>query len=230
MAHRTRPPLAVALLGPAALLCLASLTGCTGAPAGPATPPPHVTAASAAPPASTDGGAPAGPAAALPASEPVRVRVPAAGVDTGPLLKLGLAADGTVEVPSVAQADRIGWYTKGVTPGETGPAVLIGHFDTARGPAVLRDVSRIRTGDEITVDRADGTAAVFRVRELEQVDKKHFPTTRVYGNTAGPELRLITCGGELTDGHRPDNIILYADLVGPGAVRQNRAHEQPAAR
>ncbi|MFJ4864363.1 class F sortase [Streptomyces sp. NPDC088748] len=205
MPHRVRLPLA------AALLCLA-LTGCgasTGTPAGA----PKATAGppSVAPAADP---APSATAAPMPASAPVRVRVPAAGVDTSPVLELGLAADGTVEVPSVADGDKIGWYTKGVTPGETGPAVLIGHFDTARGPAVLADVSRVRTGEEITVSRADGTTAVFRVRELEQVGKKQFPTAKVYGNTARPELRVITCGGELTDGHRPDNIILYADLVG----------------
>ncbi|WP_030387581.1 class F sortase [Streptomyces sp. NRRL S-241] len=205
MPHRVRLPLA------AALLCLA-LTGCgasTGAPAGA----PKATAGppSVAPAADP---APSATAAPMPASAPVRVRIPAAGVDTSPVLELGLAADGTVEVPSVADGDKIGWYTKGVTPGETGPAVLIGHFDTARGPAVLADVSRVRTGEEITVSRADGTTAVFRVRELEQVGKKQFPTAKVYGNTARPELRVITCGGELTDGHRPDNIILYADLVG----------------
>ncbi|MEU9180736.1 class F sortase [Streptomyces sp. NPDC048550] len=211
MAHRVRPLLAAALLGP---LALAALTGCGGAPAAP-TPPPHIAAATApAPAAASSAGAAAAPAAPLPASEPVRVRIPAAGVDAGPLLELGLAANGTVEVPSVADGNRIGWYTKAVTPGETGPAVLIGHFDTARGPAVLRNVSKIRTGDEITVSRADGTTAVFRVRELEQVDKKNFPTAKVYGNTARPELRVITCGGEITEGHRPDNIIVYADLVG----------------
>ncbi|MFE5807201.1 class F sortase [Streptomyces sp. NPDC056491] len=203
MAHRARVLLA------AALLC-AALTGCTAA-AGPAPAPP-----SAAPPSVVPTIAPpaAATAAPMPASEPVRVTIPAAGVDTSPVLKLGLAADGTVEVPSVAEADRIGWYTKGVTPGETGPAVLIGHFDTARGPAVLKDVARVRTGEKITVSRADGTTAVFRVRELEQVDKKEFPTAKVYGNTDRPELRVITCGGDITDGHRPDNIILYADLVG----------------
>ncbi|WP_405790344.1 class F sortase [Streptomyces sp. NBC_00029] len=203
MAHRARVLLA------AALLC-AALTGCTAA-AGPAPAPP-----SAAPPSVVPTSAPpvAATATPMPASEPVRVTIPAAGVDTSPVLKLGLAADGTVEVPSVAEADRIGWYTKGVTPGETGPAVLIGHFDTARGPAVLKDVARVRTGEQITVSRADGTTAVFRVRELEQVDKKEFPTAKVYGNTDRPELRVITCGGDITDGHRPDNIILYADLVG----------------
>ncbi|MEV6675971.1 class F sortase [Streptomyces erythrochromogenes] len=200
---------ATALLAPLALVvltaCGATATGDPAAEPAPAAP--HVTPASGAP-----AGAPA--SAPLPASEPVRVTIPAAGVDTSPVLKLGLAADGTVEVPSVADGDKIGWYTKGVTPGETGPAVLIGHFDTARGPAVLRDVSRVRTGAEITVSRADGTTAVFRVRELEQVAKDRFPTAKVYGDTTRPELRVITCGGEITDGHRPDNIILYADLVG----------------
>ncbi|MYV68746.1 class F sortase [Streptomyces sp. SID2131] len=199
---RTRPRTAAVVL----LAALALLTGCSAGSEGAAAPPARVTE-TAAPEAS------AVPVRPLARSLPVRVALPSAGVDTGPVLKLGLAADGTVEVPSVADADRIGWYDKGVTPGETGPAVLIGHFDTERGPAVLKDVSRVRAGDEITVTRADGKAAVFRVRELEQVDKDAFPTAKVYGNTTRPELRLITCGGELTDGHRPDNIILYADLV-----------------
>ncbi|MEW2139902.1 class F sortase [Streptomyces sp. NPDC005409] len=216
MAPRVRPLLAAALLA-------AALTGCGGAarpvpPADPATAtsPTPAPVRPAAPPAVTPTTAPAPPvpAAPLPAAAPVRVRIPAAGVDTSPVLRLGLTGDGAVEVPSVADGDKIGWYTKGVTPGETGPAVLIGHFDTARGPAVLKDVSRVRTGAEIAVSRADGTTAVFRVRELEQVAKKDFPTAKVYGDTARPELRVITCGGEIRDGHRPDNIILYADLVG----------------
>ncbi|MCX4780612.1 class F sortase [Streptomyces sp. NBC_01264] len=199
----------------AAVLLAAALTGCGGA-APSAAPGAPAAASASAPPAVTPTSAPAAPATAAPmaASAPVRVRIPAAGVDASPLLSLGLAADGTVEVPSVADGDRIGWYDKGVTPGETGPAVLIGHFDTARGPAVLKDVAKVRVGDEVTVSRKDGSTAVFRVRELEQVDKKRFPTDKVYGNTARPELRVITCGGEITDGHRPDNIILYADLVG----------------
>ncbi|MFG2643162.1 class F sortase [Streptomyces sp. NPDC048370] len=202
--RRTAP----ALLVLAALTALTALTGCAGGGAG--------APATAVPPAKvveTASPAPAASAAPLPRSKPVRVRVPAAGVDTGPVLELGLAGDGTVEVPSEADAERIGWYDKGVTPGQTGPAILIGHFDTARGPAVLKNVAKVRVGDEITVTRADGTDAVFRVRELEQVDKKAFPTRKVYGDTTRPELRLITCGGELVDGHRPDNIILYADLV-----------------
>ncbi|MBP2584306.1 hypothetical protein J3A78_004784 [Streptomyces sp. PvR006] len=214
--NRRRHPARIAPV----LLCavLAALTGCSaGGGQRVVTPPARISGATAAP-APTASSAPVRP---LARSLPVRVRVPAAGVDTGPtgpVLELGLAADGTVEVPSVADADRIGWYDKGVTPGQTGPAVLIGHFDTARGPAVLKNVSEVAVGDEISVTRADGTTAVFRVRELEQVGKGAFPTAKVYGDTDRPELRLITCGGELVDGHRPDNIILYADLVATRAA------------
>ncbi|MFG3095626.1 sortase domain-bontaining protein [Streptomyces sp. NPDC048202] len=146
-------------------------------------------------PVSTPAAAPAKSAAPMARSLPVRVTIPSAGVDTGPVLKLGLAADGTVEVPSVAQADRIG------------------HYDTVKGPAVLRNVGRIKQGARITVARADGSSAVFAVRTVEQVDKDAFPTDKVYGDTTRPELRLITCGGAIEKGHRPDNIIVYGDLV-----------------
>lgn len=189
----------------------AALAGC-GADGPAAAPQPHITASASAPvtPEPSRTSAPA----AMPASVPVRVTIPAAGVDTAPLLRLGLNTDGTIEVPSVPQADRIGWYGKGVTPGETGPAVLVGHFDTVNGPAVMKEVGKIKPGDTIDVSREDGTRAVFAVTALEQVDKDAFPTEKVYGRTDRPELRLITCGGEITDGHRPDNIIVYADLVG----------------
>ncbi|NML50614.1 class F sortase [Streptomyces sp. R302] len=205
---RRRRSVSVSVTVTAAVLLVAGLAGCSagGAPEA-VTPPARIVESSAPAPA------PAATVKPLARSLPVRVELPSAGVDARGILELGLNGDGTVEVPSVAQAERIGWYGKGVTPGETGPAVLIGHFDTARGPAVLKDVAKVRVGDTITVTRADGTVAVFRVRELEQVDKDAFPTEKVYGDTRRPELRLITCGGELVDGHRPDNIILYADLA-----------------
>ncbi|WP_435845057.1 class F sortase [Streptomyces flaveolus] len=203
-----------------------TVSGLNGPAATPPVPGAHVTASAGTPPAAArtpaatpghaDAASPSAstpPPAPLAASRPVRVRIPAAGVDTGPVLELGLARDGTVQVPSEEQADLIGWYREGVTPGQTGPAVLIGHYDTVRGPAVMRNVARVEPGDTITVDRADGSTAVFAVTDLQQVDKKHFPTQRVYGDTTAPELRLITCGGDLRGGHRPDNIVLYADLV-----------------
>ncbi|WP_327289462.1 class F sortase [Streptomyces sp. NBC_01198] len=211
-----RRPATALLAVPLALLLAGSLAGCgSGDPeaASPAVDLPSVSSAPASAPAS--GPATTGKAVtALPASVPTRVTIPSAGVDAGPLVRLGLNADGTIQVPTVAQADRIGWYTKGVTPGQIGPAVLVGHFDTVDGPAVMRNVTKIKQGDRITVTRADGSRAVFAVTSLQQVSKTAFPTQRVYGDTDRPELRLITCGGPITGGHHPDNIIVYADLVG----------------
>jgi len=38
---------------------------------------------------------------------------------------------------------------------------------------------------------------------------------RVYGNTQGSELRLITCGGEFDpdNNYYSDNVVVYAELV-----------------
>ncbi|MFC5722404.1 class F sortase [Streptomyces gamaensis] len=172
------------------------------------TPAPDVTVSNAAAPGTAqEAGTPMKP------SEPTRLQIRSAGVDAGPVLPLKLDSTGELGVPPVDKADKAGWYTGGVTPGEKGPAVLVAHYDTAKGPALMKNVKKVKIGDTIKVGREDGTTATFTVREIEQVDKKKFPTDKVYGDTSGPELRLLTCGGAIVDGHRADNIILYANLV-----------------
>lgn len=149
----------------------------------------------------------------LKASKPTGLRIPSAGVDAKSMLDLGVGADGELEVPPVDKADEPGWWTGGVTPGEKGAAVIVAHYDTAKGPALMKNVAKVKVGDTVEVPRANGSSATFKVREVQQVDKKDFPTNKVYGATSRPELRLLTCGGPIVDGHRSDNIILYADLV-----------------
>ncbi|MFJ9951815.1 class F sortase [Kitasatospora sp. NPDC091207] len=180
------------------------------------------TGPAAAPAADRTGGPGAATGTATPAprpfaaSAPTRLLVPSAGVDA-PVGGLGLNADGTVEVPSADRAGEVGWYRNGPTPGETGPAVLIGHYDTVHGPAVFAGLPKLRPGDLVQVRRADGSTVDFKVRALLQAGKDRFPTETVYGDTAAPELRLITCGGRIgADGHWTDNIIVLADLVAPG--------------
>jgi hypothetical protein len=55
---------------------------------------------------------------------------------------------------------------------------------------------------------------VFTVTAKEQYDKDDFPTERVYGPTAGPELRVITCAGtfDRTTRSHSDNLIVFATL------------------
>ncbi|MBT2479531.1 sortase domain-bontaining protein [Streptomyces sp. ISL-94] len=171
-------------------------------------PDPKVGSTAAAPAAHTT-------APALPRSRPTGMKIDAAGVDAKKMVGLKVdAATGELGVPNAdIDADHPGWWTEGVTPGEKGPSVLVAHFDTKHGPALMKSVKNIKLGDLIEVPREDGKTARFKIREIEDVNKKDFPTDKVYGPTARPELRLLTCGGEIKDGHRTNNVILYADLV-----------------
>lgn len=147
------------------------------------------------------------------ASPPVRVRIPAIGVDSE-LMDLGLQPDGTMEVPP--DAFPAGWYTGAPTPGEPGPAIIAGHVDW-RGPGVFHDLHLLRPDDEVTVARADGSVAVFRVTAVEQYPKDAFPTDVVYGDIDHAGLRLITCGGVFNrqTGSHDDNIVVFAELTEP---------------
>lgn len=205
-----RPRQTLGRLAGIAALGLALVAGCGEAPT--ATAPP------AAPPAAVTTSTPTpnpGASVELGWSHPTRLRIPAIDVDASEVVDLGLQANGELEVPAGGKA--VGWYTESPAPGQRGPAVLAAHVDW-RGPGVFYDLHRLKPGDEVTVDRADGISAVFRVQRVEQHPKDQFPTLAVYGDVARAELRLITCGGEFDSearSHR-DNIVVYAGLVESG--------------
>ncbi|MGY1813554.1 class F sortase [Blastococcus sp. SYSU D00820] len=170
-------------------------------------------------PAESRPGAPADPGgAAVPA--PVSVSVPAIDV-TSELMELGLNGDGTVQVPPLGPDDQAGWYEPGPAPGAVGPAVLLGHVDSAAyGPGVFYDLGALAPGDQVEVTRTDGSVAVFAVDRVERHPKDDFPTIAVYGNTPDPQLRLITCGGDFDPaaGSYEDNVVVFASLVGTRAA------------
>ncbi len=90
--------------------------------------------------------------------------------------------------------------------------MIIGHVDWQRGPAVFFRLAELDQGDNVFVDRADGSTQSFRVTGLRQVPKIDFPTDQVYAPDLAPSLRLITCGGSFDrgTGHYRDNVIVYA--------------------
>ena len=176
-------------------------------------------AASTAPidvPAPVTDGAASAPGMRLPALEvvPTRVRIPSIEVDAN-VVDLGIGPDRSLEVPD--DISVTGWYTGRSVPGEIGPSVVVGHVDSAiAGKGVFFDLHRLVAGDSIEIERSDGTIAAFRVTEITTVSKDEFPTERVYGSTAQPTLRLITCGGNFDRGVRSyeHNVIVYAEFLG----------------
>lgn len=152
--------------------------------------------------------------APLSPARPERLRIPALGV-SATVVGLGLNADGSLQVPR--NFSQTGWYRASPTPGALGPAVVVGHVDTAgSGPAVFYRLAALRPGHIIAVQRADGSTAVFTVTGVRQFPKDGFPTGLVYANTGAAALRLITCGGvfDAATGHYRDNVVVFATLTG----------------
>lgn len=144
-------------------------------------------------------------------SVPVRVQIPAIGLDTT-LIRLGLQADGTMQVPP--DGFPAGWFTGAPTPGEIGPAVVVGHVHWQRKVGVFGDLAEVKAGNQIRVTRADRSVAIFLVTRTEQVTKAEFPSEQVYGNIDIAGLRVITCGGYDGASHEyEDNLIVFAKLV-----------------
>ncbi|AXK37190.1 class F sortase [Streptomyces armeniacus] len=214
----------------AAAAAASLLAGCGGNSSGGDGPARSGSAPPSAPPSAKASGKPSGrspgrTAPALRRSVPVSLEIPAIGVDT-PVMGLGLAADGTVQVPPVTEHDRAGWYRHSPTPGQVGPSVILGHVSVGSyGDGVFHRLVRLRRGDRVTARLENGTAAVFSVSGVRTVPQAEFPTEDVYGNVGRPELRLITCGGPRTgDGYR-DSVIAFAALS--SALNSSRSSSSP---
>jgi sortase (surface protein transpeptidase) len=145
----------------------------------------------------------------VPSGAPDSVAIPSLGVDAQ-LVRLGLNADGTLQVPSDFSA--AGWYKLGPKPGEPGAAVVVGHVDSTAGPAVFFRLGQLNPGALVRVAWPNGRAVRFRVYAVREYRKTAFPTALVYGETPAPELRLVTCGGPFDQetGHYLDNVVVFA--------------------
>lgn len=151
----------------------------------------------------------------LPRSLPVRLRIPAIGVDSR-LKRIGLNSKGEITTPPLVRDSHAYWLKVSPTPGQLGPSTIIGHVDSAAyGPGVFFKLGDMRQRDKIYVTRSDGIVAVFEVERVAEYKKAHFPTQEVYGNIDHSGLRLITCGGTFDTSIRSyeSNIVVYAALV-----------------
>lgn len=153
-------------------------------------------------------------AAPMASSAPLRIEIPVLHV-SAPVTPLGLSADGTVQVPPLANHNLAGWYDRSVTPGQDGSSVILGHVDSSTGISVFFYIKTLRPGNEIEIIRADGSTAIFTVDGVQKVTKATFPASGIYSNVSYPSVRLITCGGPFDSATRQylDNIVVYAHLA-----------------
>ncbi|MGW1930598.1 class F sortase [Streptomyces sp. NPDC001919] len=174
------------------------------APSGPAVP----GASEATPGADATSSSPA-----MPRSAPTRLVIPKIGVNA-PFTDLEIGPSGALNPPPADDTNLVGWHAAGVSPGETGTALVAGHLDTATAPAVFARLGELVAGDTFQVRRSDGSTAVFRVDSVESFDKDDFPDDRVYEDTPRALVRLITCAGayDRTAKDYTENLVVFAHL------------------
>lgn len=209
---RSTPRTAAAL---AATVAAALITGCSHATSSPSahtsTPAGVATVAPAAlPTGNSDATAPA-PAAVSRTSAPASISIPSIAVHSS-LQALGLDSDGSLVSPSKWQV--AGWYAGGVRPGDPGPAVIAGHVDSVHGPAVFYRLKELKPGQTAVINQRNGHKLTFVVDTVNQYPKNKFPTAAVYGPTALPVLRLVTCTGDFDRAAHSylDNLVVSAHL------------------
>lgn len=166
---------------------------------------------------------PPGVAAVVAAAVPLPVSIEIPAIDAASTLDHTGMTDGSLDVPPVTEPMQASWWDGSPRPGAPGPAVLLGHVDGVvdgeKGqPGIFARLHMLAPDDVVFVRRTDGSTVQFVVTLVERVPKAAFPAERVYGNTTGPELRLITCGGvfDRVAGHYTDNVVVFARAV-PGA-------------
>lgn len=125
---------------------------------------------------------------------PVRLKIPRISVDAQ-VDPMGLTSDGDMEAP--VGPKNVGWYRAGPHPGESGSAVMDGHF----GPwqdgegSVFDDLSKLKKGDSLNVVNEKGVTTNFIV-EGSQTFSKDADTASVFTSRDGiAHLNLITCNG-----------------------------------
>lgn len=108
--------------------------------------------------------------------------------------QVGLDKEKRMDIPKKDM--NAAWYKLGPKPGETGSAVLAGHFDTKTGdPAIFYRLDELKKGDEIQVTDTNGLTQTFEVTAVQTFKDETFPVSLVFSQNDTKRLNLITCAG-----------------------------------
>ena len=141
--------------------------------------------------------------------QPNNIVISGIGVNA-PVEAVGMTADGLMAVPK--SYGVVGWYNKGVLPGQKGPAVLAGHFTGGYG-GVFDKLGDVKDGDLITTTDGKGQSFTFKVTKKVEYDKDKVPMADIFKLGNGPRLEIITCSGKWQAKNYDKRLVVTAELV-----------------
>lgn len=142
---------------------------------------------------------------------PTRLKIPAIKVDAI-VEDTGVLANGEMGAP--AGPDDVAWFKFGPHPGETGSAVIDGHYGWKDSlPAVFDRLKELKAGDKLTIEDDKGLIATFVVREIREYDPKADATDVFISKDGKAHLNLVTCDGpwNRNTASRPNRIVVFTD-------------------
>ncbi len=152
------------------------------------------------PPTATPPATPTPTPTPIPPTEPVRLSIPAIGLDAAiePVhWSLEMTAEGEQWVWQVPNHRAVGWHDTSACLGAGGNTVLNGH-NYGYGE-VFRDLYKVQVGDPISVTGANGFVYPYRVTERYLLEEGNQPlgvrqqNASLVAETADERLTLVTC-------------------------------------
>lgn len=125
---------------------------------------------------------------------PARLIIPSINVDAK-IIYVGLDSKGAVDTPKGPA--EVAWFKLGPRPGQTGSAVITGHFGPWQTGAnsVFDNLHKLKNGDKIYVKDDKGLSLAFSVTD-SRIYKPDESPTEVFSKNDGIYLNLITCSGD----------------------------------
>lgn len=150
--------------------------------------------------------------AVAPVGPPVRLEITTIKLDAI-IYGSGLTSTGDMDISE--NPDEAAWYRLGSKPGETGSAVIAGHYGWKNGHgSVFNNLHRLVKGDEISVYDQKGVKKTFVVQTTQIYDPQA-DATKVFTSTdKKAHLNLITCEGTwvTSKDSYSNRLVVFTDL------------------
>lgn len=136
----------------------------------------------------------------VPATNPRYISIPALNIAKARVQNVGLTKNNILDTP--ANISDAAWYNKSATPGQGYGAVLIdGHNGGVTRNGIFAGLDKLKTGDEIIIERGDGEKVTYTVAENKTESIQDANTTGMKRlmtpyDTSKEGLGLITCAGK----------------------------------
>lgn len=104
------------------------------------------------------------------------------------------------------------WFSRGPRPGQIGSAVITGHVDTIQDMfGIFYNLNKLKTDEYVYIEDEQGEKYRFKVISSQRYAAVNAPLDKIFGNTQGIFLNLITCAGKWNEKTKeyPERLVVF---------------------